>query len=522
MTVTRSYIAGAWSSLHGEVVAITDATTSETIAKVSRDAVDYGSAFSYGRSVGGPALAELTFHQRADILKALARSLNAQKQVLYALSSHSGATNLDAAADVDGGIGALFSYAALGRSELPDSRWLLDGSTEVLSKQGNFVGQHLYSSMPGLAVQVNAFNFPVWGMLEKFAPAFLAGAPTLAKPATQTAYIAFECARQMIDSGHLPPGALQFACSPPDGLLNELGPQDFLSFTGSAATARLLRAHSNVVDNSVRFNAEADSLNCSILGPDATPDSEEFVLFVNEVAREITAKTGQKCTAIRRALVPSALIGAVTDALASRLARTIIGDPRLPEVRMGPLVSMKQRDDVRTAAVALSQAGRIAWGSLTHVEPVGADPTAGAFISPILIQVNDPARAEPHEIEAFGPVCSLIAYRDTADAIHLAARGAGSLVASIVTSDQSFGRLVVQGLAPWHGRILILDPRAAPESTGHGSPLPQLVHGGPGRAGGGEELGGLRAVRRHMQRTAVQASPDMLTAVLHPNGQAQS
>jgi oxepin-CoA hydrolase/3-oxo-5,6-dehydrosuberyl-CoA semialdehyde dehydrogenase len=364
-----------------------------------------------------------------------------------------------------------------------------------------------------VAVQVNAFNVPVWGPLEKFAPAFLAGVPSLVKPATPTAFLTHKLVELIVDAGVLPEGALQLVCGGIGNLFDHLTDQDLVSFTGSASTAQRLRTHPTVVARAVRFNAEADSLNCSILGPDATPDTPEFDLYVKQLVTEMTVKAGQKCTAIRRALVPEGLVDAVAEAAAARLAKVTVGSPDDDSVRMGALASIEQREEVRRSLKALLSVGTAVFGDPERVEVAGADAERGAFISPVLIKADDAQRAEPHEVEAFGPVSTLIGYRDVADATELAARGQGSLAGSIVTNDADFARQVVLGVAPWHGRLLVLDRDDAPESTGHGSPLPMLLHGGPGRAGGGAELGGLLGVKHHMQRTAVQATPRVLGAV---------
>ena len=414
---------------------------------------------------------------------------------------------------MDGGIGVLASYASQGRRELPDDTVLLDGDAAQLGKGGQFLGQHILTPRHGVAVQINAFNFPVWGPLEKFAPAFLAGVPSLVKPASSTAYLTARLVELIVESGLLPEGSLQLICGSAGDLLDHLTDQDLLSFTGSASTAQRLRTHPTVVARSVRFNAEADSLNCSILGPDAGPGSPEFDLYVRQLVTEMTVKAGQKCTAIRRALVPESLLDAVAEAASARLAKVVVGNPADETVRMGALASLDQRDEVRRSLKVLLSAGTAVFGDPERVEVVGADPDRGAFMSPVLIRAEDAGRAEPHEVEAFGPVSTLIGYRDTAHAVELAARGLGSLAGSVVTADAGFARDVVLGVAPWHGRLLVLDSDDAAESTGHGSPLPVLVHGGPGRAGGGEELGGLRAVTHHMQRTAVQASPRVLARI---------
>src|SRR5689334_2851924 len=513
MTVLRSYVGGAWTEPADEGRPVLDAVTGEEVARVSSAGIDLAAALDYGRSSGGPALRELTFHQRAALLKSLGQLLREHRQELYALSARTGATLGDARFDVDGGIGVLLSYASRAKRELPNDTILAEGAVEPLGRGGTFVGQHILTSLHGVAVQVNAFNFPVWGPLEKFAPAFIAGVPSLVKPATPTAYLTARLVELIVASGLLPEGSIQLVCGGIGGLLEHLGEQDLVSFTGSAATARQLRAHPAIIERSVRFNAEADSLNCSVLGPDAEPGTPEFDLYIGQLVTEMTVKAGQKCTAIRRALVPAALADQVAEAARERLAAIVVGNPAAEGVQMGALASLEQREEVTRSVKSLLSAGRIVSGDPGHVEVVGASAETGAFMAPLLLRADDAARPEPHQVEAFGPVSTIIGYRDTAEAIELAARGRGSLAGSVVTADASFARDVVLGLAPWHGRILVLDHQDAAESTGHGSPLPALVHGGPGRAGGGEEMGGIRGVLHHMQRTAVQASPRVLAAV---------
>jgi oxepin-CoA hydrolase/3-oxo-5,6-dehydrosuberyl-CoA semialdehyde dehydrogenase len=513
MTLLRSYVGGAWVTPSGDGRPALDAVTGEEIARISSAGIDMAAALEYGRGSGGPALRALTFHQRAALLKSLGSMLREHRDELYALSARAGSTLYDARFDVDGGIGVLLSYASKARRELPNDTVYTEGAAEPLGRGGQFLGQHILTPRRGVAVQINAFNFPVWGPLEKFAPAFIAGMPSLVKPASQTAYLTARLVELIAASGLLPEGSLQLVCGSAGGLLDHLGEQDLVAFTGSAATARTLRAHPVVVARSVRFNAEADSLNCSILGPDASPGTPEFDLFVKQLIAEMTVKAGQKCTAIRRALVPDAVAGEVTDAVREALAGVVVGNPADESVRMGALASRDQLAEVRRSVGELLPAGRLVFGDPDRVEVVGADPERGAFISPLLLRCDDATRAEPHEVEAFGPVSTVIGYRDAADVVQLAARGRGSLAGSVVTADPGFARDVVTGLAPWHGRILVLDRDDAAESTGHGSPLPVLVHGGPGRAGGGEEMGGVRGVLHHMQRTAVQASPRMLSAV---------
>ncbi|WP_183099578.1 phenylacetic acid degradation bifunctional protein PaaZ [Nocardioides pelophilus] len=513
--VLQSYVAGSWQAGDGEGDPLLDAVTGDEVARVSSRGIDLRAMVDHARTTGGPAVRALTFHERAGLLKALAKHLDGAKDELYALSLHTGATRRDAMIDVDGGIGTLFSYASKGARELPNDTIVLDGDLERLSRGGTFVGQHVYTSRPGVAVQVNAFNFPVWGLLEKLAPAFLAGLPTIAKPASQTAYVAEALVRAVIDSGILPAGSLQLLCGSAGSLLDELGEQDSVAFTGSAHTAGLLSGHRAVVHGGVRLGVEADSLNCSILGPDVTADDPELDLFVKGVVTEMTVKAGQKCTAIRRAIVPAPMAETVVDAIAARLAKVTVGNPAHEDVRMGALASLGQRDDVRKAVEALRSSAEIVYGDPASVELVDADAERGAFLGPILLRASAGA-VEPHDVEPFGPVSTVLTYDTVDEAIALAARGRGSLVGSLVTHDGDLARRVVLGLAPWHGRILVLDRDDAAEAAqagGHGSPLPVLVHGGPGRAGGGEELGGARAVLHHLQRSAIQASPDLMTAI---------
>ena len=513
MTPLRSYVNGNWVAPDGEGRPVLDAVTGDEVARVSSEGIDLAGALRYGRETGGPALRELTFHQRAALLKALGSMLREHREELYTLSERAGATRADARFDVDGGIGVLLSYASRAKRELPNSHAYIEGAVEPLGKGGHFAGQHVLTPLRGVAVQINAFNFPVWGPLEKFAPAFIAGVPTLIKPATQTAYLTARLAELMIGSGLLPAGSLQLVCGSAGDLLDHLTEQDLVSFTGSAATARLLRAHPAIVQRSVRFNAEADSLNCSVLGPDATPGTPEFDLYVRQLVTEMTVKAGQKCTAIRRVLVPDTLVGQVAEAVSEQLAGVVVGNPADPATGMGALASLGQREEVRGSVRKLQAGAQTVFGDPEHVKVEGADAERGAFLSPLLLRCDDPRRPEPHEVEAFGPVATIIGYAGAGEAIGLAARGRGSLAGSVVTADPEFAREVVLGLAPWHGRLLVLDSEDAAESTGHGSPLPVLVHGGPGRAGGGEELGGMRGVTHHLQRTAVQGSPRMLAAV---------
>jgi oxepin-CoA hydrolase / 3-oxo-5,6-dehydrosuberyl-CoA semialdehyde dehydrogenase len=511
--VLPSYVRGSWFTPDDEGQPLPDAVTGDEVARVSTRGVDMAGVLEHGRAVGGAALRELTFHQRAALLKALGSSLREHREDLYALSARTGATLGDSKFDVDGGIGVLLGYASKAKRELPDGTVYVEGAVEPLSRGGSFLGQHILTSLRGVAVQINAFNFPVWGPLEKFAPAFLAGVPSVVKPASATAYLTHRLVELIIESGLLPEGSLQLICGSAGDLLDHLGEQDLVSFTGSASTAQRLRAHPTVVARSVRFNAEADSLNCSILGPDAEPGGPEFDLFVKALVTEMTVKAGQKCTAIRRAFVPAGQLDAVQEAVAARLARVVVGNPANPDVRMGALASLEQREEVRRSLKALAGAATVVFGDPEHVEVLDADPERGAFISPVLVRCDDAFAAAPHEVEAFGPVTTLLPYASTAQVIELAALGRGSLAGSVVSADTDFVREVVLGVAPWHGRLLVLDRDDAAESTGHGSPLPALVHGGPGRAGGGEEMGGMRGVLHHMQRTAIQGGPAALAAI---------
>jgi oxepin-CoA hydrolase/3-oxo-5,6-dehydrosuberyl-CoA semialdehyde dehydrogenase len=511
--VLPSLIAGSWTTGQGEGTTVHDAVTGEPLVRVSSDGIDLAGAVEHARRVGGPALRELDFAERAAVLKAAALAVNERKEELYELSARAGCTRADAQVDVDGGFGTALVYSSLGRKALPAGKVVVEGDREQLGKQGTFVAQHILTSRRGVALQINAYNFPVWGMLEKLAPALLAGVPTIVKPATQTGYVAEHAVRIIDEAGVLPDGALQLVSGSIPGLLDLLGGQDLVGFTGSAATAAKLRSHPAVTERSVRFNAEADSLNCSVLGPDAVSGTPEFDLYVKELVREMTTKAGQKCTAIRRAFVPRERIEDVTEAVSERLSHVVVGAPDADGVTMGALVGQGQREDVRRAVAALETEGVLVHGRPEKVDVVGADADRGAFLSPLLLRADADARG-PHEVEAFGPVSTLMPYDDTAHVVELVARGHGSLVGSVVTHDAGFVRDLVLGVAPWHGRFLVLDRDDAGESTGHGIPMPQLVHGGPGRAGGGEEEGGLRAVHHHMQRTAVQAGPAMLDALV--------
>ncbi|MCF8589922.1 phenylacetic acid degradation bifunctional protein PaaZ [Gordonia liuliyuniae] len=509
-----SYLAGEWRTGAGDARVVRDAVTGAPVTEVAAADVDFADVLAYARDTGGNALRAMTFTERSASLKAAAAALSERKDELYELSAKAGSTRADAKVDVDGGFGTALVYAGLGRKGLPDGTVIVDDpEPTAYGKHGLFLGQHILTSRLGVAVQINAFNFPVWGMLEKLAPAVLAGVPTLAKAATPTAYVAEHAVRIIVESGALPDGALQFVAGPVNGLLDLLDGQDSVGFTGSASTAAGLRSHPSVVGRSVRFTAEADSLNASVLGPDAAPGTPEFDLYVDQVVTEMTTKAGQKCTAIRRAFVPSAHLDAVQDAVAARLADVVVGAPGADGVTMGALVGTDQRDDVRAKITELAADARIVAGDPTTVDVVGADPEIGAFLAPILLRGDETSQAA-HYVEAFGPVSTLLPYDGSAaDVIAEVARGQGSLAASVVSGDADFARATVLGIAAHHGRVLVVDRDSAPESTGHGIPMPQLVHGGPGRAGGGEEEGGLRAVHHHMQRTAVQAGPDLLRSL---------
>lgn len=510
----RSFAAGKWVAPDSAARPIESAITGEVIAQAGNDGLDVASMLAYAREKGGPALRSMTFHDRARMLKALATHLNENKQALYDISFDTGATLSDHRIDVDGGIGTMFVFSSKGRRELPDAKIYLDGELEQLGRAGTFMGRHVCVPLQGVAVHINAFNFPVWGMLEKLAPTLLAGVPAIVKPATASCYVTERCVAMMLDTGLLPEGALQMVAGGIGDMLDRVGAQDVVSFTGSAATALKLRSNPVLLENAVRFLAEQDSLNASILGPDAGPESEEFDLFIKEAAREITVKAGQKCTAIRRILVPQRQEQAVIEALSARLAKTTVGDPRLEDVRMGALVSGAQKKDVlEKVAVIASEAERV-FGDPDDFSPTGEGTGNGAFLPPMLFHCADPDKAVGiHSTEAFGPVSTVMGYRDLDHAIELANRGQGSLVASVITRDGDVARQMVLGAAAWHGRLYFNNRDSMKESTGHGSPMPHLVHGGPGRAGGGEELGGIRGVMHYMQRTAVQGSPDILTAI---------
>jgi oxepin-CoA hydrolase/3-oxo-5,6-dehydrosuberyl-CoA semialdehyde dehydrogenase len=516
MTITlQSYIAGRWIGQE-RAQHLRSAINGQGVASTHAETIDFAEALNHARRVGLPALMALDFQQRSERLKALAKFLAANKETLYAISAHTGATRADSWIDIEGGAGTLSAYAGIGTNELPSGNLVHEGPAFPLGKKGGFAGTHILVPRGGVAVHINAFNFPIWGLLEKFAPTFLAGMPAIGKPATATSYLTEALVRLMIDSGLLPAGSLQLVIGSVGDLLDRLDGRDAVTFTGSADTAAKLRVNANLVRQCVPFNAEADSLNCAILAPDVSPDDAEFDLFVAEVAREMTVKAGQKCTAIRRAIVPRRHVDAVVSRLKERLARTVVGDPAVDGVTMGALASHAQRADVAERVVRLCRHAELVHGAPDGFAPVGDGAAEGAFFAPTLLLSRDPHAADDavHEVEAFGPVSTLLPYDDLDDALALAARGRGSLVGTLVTRDPATAARAVPVAAALHGRLLVLDRDAAPESTGHGSPLPQLKHGGPGRAGGGEELGGLRAVRHYLQRTAVQGSPTMVAAVV--------
>ncbi|MFF7110041.1 phenylacetic acid degradation bifunctional protein PaaZ [Pseudomonas sichuanensis] len=509
----QSFIAGRWIGQHG-AQALRSALDGHALAYSHEERPDFAEALDFARIQGLQTLLAMDFQQRAARLKALALYLAERKEQLYALSHHSGATRADSWIDIEGGNATLFAYSSMGRRELPSGNLVHEGPAIPLGKQGHFAGSHILVPRTGVAVHINAFNFPIWGMLEKFAPTFLAGMPCIVKPATSTSYLTEAVVRLMNESGLLPAGSLQLVIGSTGDLLERLQGQDLVTFTGSADTAAKLRVTPNLVRNSVPFNAEADSLNCAILGPDVSPDSEEFELFIKEVAREMTTKAGQKCTAIRRAIVPARHIDAVATRLRERLRNVVVGDPSVEGVRMGALASHEQQRDVAERVRMLLDSCDQLLGASDGFSPVGDGVAEGAFFAPTLLLARDPhAEGGAHDIEAFGPISTLMAYDDLDEALALAARGKGSLVATLVTADRRVAAKAIPAAAAWHGRLLVLDSEAAKESTGHGSPLPQLKHGGPGRAGGGEELGGLRAVKHYLQRAAVQGSPSMLMAV---------
>ena len=512
MQKLQNFALGQWVSGSGTGTELFDAVNGELVTVADSTGLDFGAMLNYGRETGGPALRKMTFQERGRMLKALALYLTERKAAYYAVSVKTGATKIDSWIDIDGGIGNLFAYASL-RKQFPDSSFYVDGELAKLSKEGTFIGHHIMVPKEGVALHINAFNFPVWGMLEKIAVNLLAGVPAVVKPATLTSYVTEVVVRDIHASGILPEGALQLICGSANGIFDHLEMQDVVTFTGSASTGKMLKQHPRLIDQSIPFNMEADSLNAAILGLDAAPGTEEFDLFVKEVRKEITVKCGQKCTAVRRILVPEKYLSDVQEALVKALGQTAIGDPRNEKVRMGSLAGKGQREDVLAALNELKKESEVVFGNDT-ISLIEAEDSKGAFMSPTLLLNDKPfERLSSHNVEAFGPISTLMPYSTTEEAVALSKLGKGSLVCSITTNDTNIARDFVLNAATHHGRILVLNRASAKESTGHGSPMPMLVHGGPGRAGGGEEMGGERGVLHYMQRTAIQGSPTMLTAI---------
>jgi oxepin-CoA hydrolase/3-oxo-5,6-dehydrosuberyl-CoA semialdehyde dehydrogenase len=505
-----------WVEGGGDGRVLTSAVSGEPVASITSDGLDFKAILDHAKSVGGPNLRKMTFHDRGFMLKDLAIYLNEHKQEFYELSTQTGATKRDSWPDIDGGISTVFVFSSKSRREMPNDHVYLDGQPEWLSREGTFVGQHIFTPKLGAAIHINAFNFPCWGMLEKLAPTLLAGVPAIVKPASSTAYLTELMVRRIIESGILPDGSLQLICGGVGDLFDHLDCQDTIAFTGSKTTAEMLQAHPRVVSESVAFTAETDSLNMSILGPDAKPGTPEFDLYIQEVTREMTAKAGQKCTAIRRIIAPAAIAGEVTEALAKALGEVRIGNPALKEVGMGALASHGQRDEVRERIAELSAEADVVFGGTDDFEVVDADAQKGAFFMPTLLHCQKPLTSKSvHSVEAFGPVSTVLPYDNLDEAIELARLGEGSLAGSIITNDNDVARELVLGTAAYHGRMVIINRHCAAESTGHGSPLAHLVHGGPGRAGGGEEMGGVRGILHYMQRTAIQGSPETLSHIGH-------
>ena len=512
MQKLQNFALGQWVSGSGTGTELFDAVNGELVTVADSTGLDFGAMLNYGRETGGPALRKMTFQERGRMLKALALYLTERKAAYYAVSVKTGATKIDSWIDIDGGIGNLFAYASL-RKQFPDSSFYVDGELAKLSKEGTFIGHHIMVPKEGVALHINAFNFPVWGMLEKIAVNLLAGVPAVVKPATLTSYVTEVVVRDIHASGILPEGALQLICGSANGIFDHLEMQDVVTFTGSASTGKMLKSHPRLVDQSIPFTMEADSLNAAILGLDAAPGTEEFDLFVKEVRKEITVKCGQKCTAVRRILVPEKYLSDLQEALVKALGQTAIGDPRNEKVRMGSLAGKAQREDVLAALDVLKKDSQVLFGNDT-INLIEAEDSKGAFMSPTLLLNDKPfERLSSHSVEAFGPIATLMPYSTTEEAVALSKLGKGSLVCSITTNDTNIARDFVLNAATHHGRILVLNRASAKESTGHGSPMPLLVHGGPGRAGGGEEMGGKRGVLHYMQRTAIQGSPTMLTAI---------
>jgi oxepin-CoA hydrolase/3-oxo-5,6-dehydrosuberyl-CoA semialdehyde dehydrogenase len=510
----KSYAEGEWIEGTGKATDLIHAVTGEKIGEATSEGLDFKGMLDYARDVGNPNMRKLTFHDRARILKEMAKYLLERKEEFYLMSEATGATKTDSWVDIEGGIGTFFAYSSRGRREFPNETFYVDGGVEPLSKDNTFVGRHICVPLEGTAVHINAFNFPCWGMLEKLAPTFLAGMPAIVKPATITSYLTESMVRAMIESNILPEGALQLIIGSTGDLLDHVTGQDVVTFTGGATTGRKLKAGKAIVENSVRFNQEADSLNFSMLGPESSPGSEEFDLFIKEVVREMTTKAGQKCTAIRRTIVHESMTDDVIKALNKRLSTVKVGDPRIEGIRMGPLVGKSQVDDVRHNLECIRNETELVFGGDFENFDVAGDKQKGAFFPTTLFYAGKPFDTDaPHTIEAFGPVNTVMPYKSMEEAVELAKLGRGSLVGSLFTSDTDVAREIVLGTASHHGRIMVIDRTSAKSSTGHGSPLPGLVHGGPGRAGGGEELGGARSALHYMQRTALQGSPSTITKV---------
>ena len=513
MMKIQNYVTGSWITGDGEKLMVENAITGEAFASLSSAGLDYKSILNYARNTGGPVLRKMTFQERGRMLKALALYLMERKEKFYTLSAATGATRVDSWIDIEGGIGNLFAYASL-RKQFPDLPYAFEGETVPLSKGGSFIGHHILVPKHGVAIHINAFNFPIWGMLEKIAVNLLAGVPAVVKPSEFTSYLTELMVKEIIDSKILPEGSLQLVSGLGRGIIDHVTNQDVVTFTGSAATGRKLKSLPHIVENSVPFNLEADSLNASMLGEDAAPGTPEFDLFIKATRAEITVKAGQKCTAIRRILVPEKYMEDVQIALGKQLAKTTIGDPSVEGVRMGSLASKIQVDRVRHNVQLLMKEQDIVYGDMDNFEVVGADKDKGAFFSPILFRNDNPfEKTAVHEIEAFGPISTLMPYKNMDEAIRIAEMGKGSLVTSIVTADDNAAKEFVLNTAHLHGRILVLNERCAKESTGHGSPMPLLSHGGPGRAGGGEEMGGVRGVKHYMQRTSIQGHPETITRI---------
>jgi oxepin-CoA hydrolase/3-oxo-5,6-dehydrosuberyl-CoA semialdehyde dehydrogenase len=513
MNKLANYVTGQWITGDGTGQALYDAVNGNLIGHATTQGLDFASILDYGRHTGGPALRKLTFHERGRMLRALALHLRNHLDKFYQISYKTGATKADSWIDIEGGIGNLFSYASL-RRQFPDETFCVDGEGIGLSKNGSFMGQHILVPREGIAIHINAFNFPVWGMLEKVAVNLLAGMPAIVKPATVTSYLTEVVVREIIASGILPEGSLQLLCGSAGDMLDHVHAQDVITFTGSASTGLKLKSHPRVLSESVPFNMEADSLNCIVLGGDVEPGMAEWDLFVKEVRKEMTIKAGQKCTAIRRIFVPEDKMEDVWKAVGKALGQTTIGNPLNEQVRMGALAGQTQREEVKSQVQKLLASSQIVFGSLDSVQVLDADAEKGAFMSPLLLLNEKPFEsAAVHEVEAFGPVSTIMPYKTLSEATELAKKGKGSLVCSIVTADNRIARDFVLGAGAYHGRILVLNNECGKESTGHGSPLPLLVHGGPGRAGGGEEMGGVRGVKHYMQRVAVQGSPSVITAI---------